>query len=152
MTQSIPPSSRFMSGVVFQIHVASLIHACTKNSKHLANEMATIIIEQDEMFLSHDVVPLFTNTPINETLDIIKKQLELDTKLKLRTNLNVDDIRELPKFIVTTTHFSFRGIIYQQKFGTAMGSPVSPAIKNLFMEWLEQQAILTAPITCKPKL
>ena len=33
-----------------------------------------------------------------------------------------------------------------------MGSPVSPVIANLFMEWLEQQAILTAPITCKPKL
>ena len=102
-------------------------------------------------FLSHDV-SLFTNTPINETLDIIKKQLEDDTKLKLQTNLNVDDIMELLKFIVTTTYFSFRDTIYQQKFGTDMGSPVSPVIANLFMEWLEQQAILTAPITCKLKL
>ena len=59
---------------------------------------------------------------------------------------------ELLKFIVTTTYFSFRGNIYQQKFGKAMGSPVSPVIGNLFMEWQEQQAILTAPITCKPKL
>ena len=33
-----------------------------------------------------------------------------------------------------------------------MGSPLSPVIANLFMEWLEQPAILTAPITCKPKL
>ncbi|KAI0229738.1 hypothetical protein LSAT2_019844 [Lamellibrachia satsuma] len=72
------------------------------------------MIEQDDMFLSHDVVSL-TKTPINETLDITKKQLEIDTKLKLRTNLNVDDILELLKFIVTTTHFSFRGAIYQQK-------------------------------------
>ena len=54
------------------------------------------------MFLSHDVVSLFTNTSINETLDIIKKQLEADTKLKLWTSLNVDDITELLKFIVTT--------------------------------------------------
>ena len=52
--------------------------------------------------LSHDVVSLFTNTPINETLDIFKKQLEVDTKLNLQTNLNVDDIIELLKFIVTT--------------------------------------------------
>jgi len=32
-----------------------------------------------------------------------------------------------------------------------MGSPVSPLLANLFMEWLEKQAIATAPIECKPK-
>ena len=103
--------------------------------------MASVMIEQDQTFLSHDVVFLFTNTPIDETLDFIKKQLEVDTKLKLRTNLNMDDIMELLKFIVTTTYFSFRGTIYQQKFGTAMGGPASSVITNLFMEGLEQQAI-----------
>ena len=95
---------------------------------------------------------LLTNTQINETLDIIKKRLEDDTALKLRTNLNVHDIMELLKFIVTTTYFSFRGTIYQQKFGTEMGSPASSVITNFFMEWLKQQVILTAPITWKPKL
>ena len=29
---------------------------------------------------------------------------------------------------------------------------MSPVIANLFMEWLEQQAILTPPVTCKLKL
>ncbi|KAI8505986.1 hypothetical protein Bbelb_163390 [Branchiostoma belcheri] len=47
---------------------------------------------------------------------------------------------------------SFQGDIYQQKFGTAMGSPVSPVLANLFMEWLEQEAIATAPITCRHKI
>jgi len=32
-----------------------------------------------------------------------------------------------------------------------MGSPVSPLLANLFMEWLEKQAIATAPVECKPK-
>ena len=35
--------------------------------------MSTILIEKDDMFLSHDVISLFTNTPIPETLDIIKR-------------------------------------------------------------------------------
>ena len=30
-------------------------------------------------------------------------------------------------------------------------SPVSPLLANLFMEWLEKQAIATAPFECKPK-
>ncbi|KAH3875731.1 hypothetical protein DPMN_039007 [Dreissena polymorpha] len=33
-----------------------------------------------------------------------------------------------------------------------MGSPVSSIVANLFMEWLEQQALATSPITCAPKL
>ena len=33
-----------------------------------------------------------------------------------------------------------------------MGSPVSPVIVTLFMEWLEQQAIATAPVTCQIRL
>ncbi|KAI8496755.1 hypothetical protein Bbelb_254100 [Branchiostoma belcheri] len=123
-----------------------------KNSKHLAEEITSILIEEDEMFVSHDVVSLFTNTPIPETLGIIRQKLLDDTELKKMTNLEVDDIIELLTFIVTTTYFSFRGEVYQQKFGTAMGSPVSTVLANLFMEWLEQQAMASAPVNCKPKM
>ena len=59
---------------------------------------------------------------------------------------------ELCEFILTTTYLTFRGYIYKQKFGTAMGSPVSPIVANLYMEFLEKEAIATAPITCKPTL
>ncbi|XP_072025297.1 uncharacterized protein [Amphiura filiformis] len=33
-----------------------------------------------------------------------------------------------------------------------MGSPVSPVVANLYLEFLEQQAIATAPLDCKPRL
>ena len=66
--------------------------------------------------------------------------------------LDIDDIMELLEFVVTTTYFTFRGVTYQQRFGTAMGSPVSPIIANLYMEWLEQRAIATAPVNCRPRL
>ncbi|XP_072039190.1 uncharacterized protein [Amphiura filiformis] len=55
----------------------------------------------------------------------------------------VEDIMEGLEFPLTTTYryFSFRGQIFQQKFGTAMGSPVSPMmVANFYMEWLEQEA------------
>ena len=58
---------------------------------------------------------------------------------------------ELLQFVLTTTYVSFRGSIYRQIFGAAMGSPVSFIVANLFMEWLEQEAIATAPMECKPK-
>ena len=56
------------------------------------------------------------------------------------------------KFILTTTYFTFRGTIYKQKFGAAMGSPVSLLTANIFMEWLEQRVIHTAPLDQKPRL
>jgi len=66
--------------------------------------------------------------------------------------LEIDDIMELLEFVMTTTYFTFWGVIYQQRFGTVMGTPVSPIIANLFMEWLEQRAIATAPVNCRPRL
>ena len=49
-------------------------------------------------------------------------------------------------------YFSFRGEIYKQKFGAAMGSPYSAIIANIFMEWLEQTTLATAPAECIYKL
>ena len=122
------------------------------NSKQLAEDLSTVKIEDGDIFNSHDVVSLFTNTPITKTLDIVREYLEKDTTLKQRTRLSVEDVMELLKFVLTTTYFSFRGDIYKQKFGAAMGSPCSAIIANIFMEWLEQRAIADAPAECFPKL
>ncbi|XP_072046271.1 uncharacterized protein [Amphiura filiformis] len=102
--------------------------------------------------MSHDVVSLFTNTPVSESLNIIRKRLEDDNTLKERTKLTIDNIMEVLEFALTTTYFSFRGQIYQQRFGTAMGSPVSPIVANLYILWLEQEALVTAPHDIKPRL
>ena len=81
--------------------------------------------------------------PIEKTLEIIRDRLKNDRDLRNRTNLNVDDLMELVKFVLTTTYFTSNGIIYQQKSGAAMGSPLSPIAVNLFMKWLEEQVIRT---------
>ena len=75
-----------------------------------------------------------------------------DTSLKERTNLTPDDIIELLNFTQTTTYFTFRGKLYEQVFGTAMGSPVSVVISNLYMEDWEQRALATCPPDIKPTL
>ena len=69
--------------------------------------MATVIVDEGDIYNSHDVVSLFTNTPIEKCLDIIKDRLINDSTLKDRTRLVPDDIIEL-KFVLTTTYFSFR--------------------------------------------
>ncbi|XP_072047077.1 uncharacterized protein [Amphiura filiformis] len=78
------------------------------NSRGLAEELATVRIDDEDIFNSHDVVSLFTNTPINKTLEIVRDYLDKDTTLKQRTLLNTEDIIELLEFVLTTTYFSFR--------------------------------------------
>ena len=52
---------------------------------------------------------------------------------------------ELHGFIMSTTYFKFRDKIYEQVYGTAMGSHVSVVVANLYMEALDQKALVTAP-------
>ena len=43
----------------------------------------------------------------------------------------------LLELCLNTTYFIFREQIYKQSFGAAMGSPVSPIVANLYMEYFE---------------
>ena len=61
--------------------------------------------------------------------------------------MEVGDIILLLEFCLKNTYFSFQGQFYEQVEGAAMGSPVSPIVANLYMEYLEQKALSTAPHT-----
>ena len=123
-----------------------------ENVKDLSNTLKDMCIKETETFVSFDVTSLFTKTPIPQALNIIRDRLGKDKSLKKRTKLTVEDIMKLLEFVANTTYFKFQGEIYQQKFGTAMGSPVSPLIANIYMEDLEQKAIMTAPQEIRPRL
>ena len=59
--------------------------------------------------------------------------------------MGIDDIILLLEFCLKNTYFSFQGQFFEQIEGVAMGSPVSPIVANLYMEYLEQKALSTAP-------
>ena len=148
-------TSRWLADILGAL-VGKTIHH-VQNSKNLVEELEKVIIDEAHILNSHDVVSLFTNTPIDQVLDIVKDRLEKEEILKEYNkeqgfNLESEDVVQLLQFILTTTYFTFRGKIFRQLFGTAMGSPVSPIAANIFMEALEQQARATAPMDCMPKL
>ncbi|XP_072020328.1 uncharacterized protein [Amphiura filiformis] len=128
-----------------------------KNSQQLAEDLSKVVIEEEDILNSHDVVSLFTNTPIDQVLEIVRNRLEKENLLRVYNKdtgfkITSEDVVHLLEFILTTTYFTFKGKIHRQLFGTAMGSPVSPIAANIFMEALEQQGIATAPLDCRPKL
>ena len=68
------------------------------NSKQLSDEMKVVKLKED-MFFSHDVVSLVTNTPIPQSTEIINNKLKKDKTLKKRTLLSPEDIVELLEFV-----------------------------------------------------
>ena len=123
-----------------------------KDSKDFTSKLQEITVKEDEILASHDVVSLFTNVPIERALDIIKDKLHDDTKLKKRTNLGVEDVTELLALVLNTTYFQYKGTIYQQKFGAAMGGPCSPVVANIVMDHLFRKCQETAPENIRPRV
>ena len=104
-----------------------------------------ITLVPGECLSSYDVSALFTSVPVDPALNIIKDLLEKDHTLKERTIMEVSDIILLLEFCLKNTYFSFQDQFYEKVEGAAMGSPVSPIVANLYMQYLEQKALSTAP-------
>ena len=115
------------------------------STQDFVEQSRQIKLEPGECLSSYDVSALLTSVPIDPALNIIKDLLDKDTTLKERTAMEVGDIILLLEFCLKNTYFSFQGQFYEHVEGSAMGSPVSHIVANLYMEYLEQKDLSTAP-------
>ena len=85
---------------------------------------------------SFDVVSLFTNVPIDETVDICMDVLyrndDVDTPW-----VSEAAFRHLMLSVTTGVEFSFNDVMYKQVDGVAMGSPLGPVLANIFVVYCE---------------
>ena len=107
------------------------------NSSHFVNIISQIHLEDNDLLVSFDVKSLFTRVPINDALIIIKDRLLSDSELDNRTTMSPHEICILVELCLKSTFFSYEYAIYEQTDGTAMGSPLSPTVANIFMEDFE---------------
>ena len=92
--------------------------------------------------LSFDVESLFTNVPLEETIDIIIKKVYRDDNVKkVNTNLAPESMRELLKLCTKESHFLFNGKFYDQVDGVAKGSPLGPLFSIAFMLDFEERYV-----------
>ena len=115
------------------------------NTQDFVEQVKHITLAPGECLSSYDVSALFTSVPVHPALNIIKDLLEKDHTLKERTVLAVNDIILLLELCLKDTYFSFQDQFYEQVEGAAKGPPVSPIVSNLYMEYLEQKTLSTAP-------
>ena len=89
-----------------------------------------------KFLVSHDVTSLFTNTNISlqETIDIV---ITLIFNHNPNLNITKKELKKCFLFATSQTHFIFNSKFYNQINGVAMGSPLAPALANIFMGFYE---------------
>ena len=92
--------------------------------------------------VSFDVVSLFTNIPLEETINIIvenafgkKPKKGADKKFH---GFSRSQFIKLLRKCTKESHFQFLGKFFDQTDGVAMGSPLAPTFANFFMDWFER--------------
>ena len=99
---------------------------------------------------SFDVASLFTNIPVDETIDIIFKHLFANSMYF--EGFDRLQFTKLLSLSVKNCHFIFNGRICQQIDGVAMGSPLGPFFANIFMSFHEKSWLYYCPSSFKPLL
>ena len=124
-----------------------------KDSKSFSDHLRTVKISGEEELVSFDVSALFTSIPVPTALDVINRLFtehieDPEAKDKygcsFRRNtigLEKDEVMSLLKLVLENCVFTFQDRFYKQLHGAAMGSPCSPVVANIYMEYFENMAL-----------
>ena len=91
--------------------------------------------------VSFDVVSLFTNVPLNKTIDIILRRIYEDNAI--HTNIPCSDLKQLLLLCTKNVHFTYENETYIQTDGVAMGSPLGSILADICMVDLEETLLPT---------
>ena len=152
-----PPFRPILSAIntpsykIAKFHVP-MLSELTKN-KYVSKdsfEFAKNVREQNpDLFMaSYDIDSLFTNLPLEETIDICVKKL-FGRKKKYQ-GFTKDQFRQLLCLAIKDSLFVFDGTYYEQRDGVAMGSPLGPTLANIFLCYWEEIWIKKCPAQFRP--
>lgn len=109
--------------------------------------------QNSELYMtSFDVDSLFTNIPLDETIDICVRKI-FGKKRKFK-GFSKSEFKVLLQYAVKDSLFIFNGKYYVQRDGVAMGSPLGPTLANVFLchweeVWLEKCPDKFSPVYYK---
>ena len=121
-------------------YLVPILEPITTNKFTIKNsfEFAKEVIEQDSglYMASLDVESLFTNIPLEETINISCDSL-FSNEAKIN-NFNRNDFERVFRMALQNNFFNFEGKNYKQTDGVAMGSLLGPSLANAFLCFHEQ--------------
>ena len=132
------------------------------NSKCFSEYLRSVHIGNNEELVSFDVSALFASIPVPTALDVINRlfteHIE-DPQVKGKygcsftgntCGLQKSEVIRLLKLVLENCVFTFQGNFFKQLHRAAMGSPCSPVVASIYMEYFEDLALgPEAPIPIK---
>ena len=97
-------------------------------------------LQEDEEDVSYDVESLFTNIPINETIDYILDQIYNKKKLKPICSKLI--FKRLLLKLATEVTFTTNNNFFKQTDGCTMGGPLSVTFSDIFMIKMENDIVI----------
>ena len=110
-----------------------------KTTTDFAECLSNRTVDDEEVLVSYDVSSLFTEVPLDETIDHIIHKIYTNNKLPQLSSKLL--FRRLLCNVTKNTFFSFNGKLYKQIDGCRMGNPLSPVLANIFMAKLEADVV-----------
>ena len=126
-------------------HLAALLRPLSVSSytisstKDFVDKIRDLEVPEGHKLVSFDVTSLFTNVPLDYTIEVILRKIYQEKLIK--TKIKKDEMRTLLQLCTKELHFSFNGKIYKQVDGVVMGNPLGPVIANIFMVELENKEV-----------
>ena len=119
-----------------------------KNSFEFSENIINVNNSSKYIMSSFDIVSLFTNIPLEETINICLNKLFNNTSLY--KGFSKKQFKNLLEISSKNIMFFFNGKLYQQIDGVAMGSPLGPTLANIFLCHWEKIWLEDCPIDIKP--
>lgn len=108
-------------------------------AERIRSEVTEELFEEGNVLISFDVKSLFTNVPLQKTLDVILKRVY--TEKKIQTKLTKRTLKKLILDTCTKTAFLANGNIIEQVDGVSMGASMGPVLANIIMTELEKEVV-----------
>ena len=111
----------------YMLHSTNQLLSVLEDNKNLANSK--------NIMISFDVVSLFTNVPLKESIDLAVKYVYSSE------NKPAFDSKVFERLLQFATGgiFTFCNTYYKQTDGVMMGSPLGPSLSSLFLAHLEKE-------------
>ena len=101
-----------------------------RNSIEFEDEVKTMIVQDDEVMVSFDVVSLFTKIPVELALEVTQRKLMAWTEFENHTNWSIDDV-----LFVKDLKFA-----WNPRFYTFVATTINKFLEllwvHLFRQWL----------------
>ena len=106
-----------------------------------AEEIRETSLNPSDILVSYDVSSLFTNVPLDETIETLTEKAFTNNWFNETHDLNItrSDLTELLKLATKDQLFQFDGKLYEQVDGVAMGSPQGPLMANALLCSIEER-------------